>query len=382
MKNTLRILFLLGSLAAISSLCAATKPQASGIYALVFGANGFPPDLTNDPLLTNPNVDGYRYKAAWKAIQPDDASTYRWDQIDQQIAIAAQAGKKLGISIAAGFATPDWVYTSPPAVYKYHMLETDPTTGLSIGDQPLPWDTAFLAKWLTFVAAFGARYDGNPNCSYIVVGGFMESFPMILVSTPEDDAAVNALAQNPPPGYPGLTTNYTDSSAAYNPAAQSIIAAFMSAFPTTPVILTLGTPFPTDAGSADQTIIKNWGIAQYPGRFGTMVSALYAVPAPHDPPPNPPLTYQKGFQMVCRSSDASRLYADPDPVPIPPAPIPLQDALEHGVTLGGKYVEVYEDDLTPEANQSLIALERAKLQANVPDPGPPPSAPTNLHLGP
>ena len=359
-----------------ASTFATAKPEPSGIYALVFGVNGKPTDLTDNPLLDNPNVDGFRYKMAWKAIQPTSASEYKWDQMDSQIAIAAAAGKKMGISIAAGIATPDWVYTDAPAVYRYHMLEIDPETGESIGDQPLPWDTAYQAKWLQFVAALGARYDGNPAFSYVVLGGFMQSSPMYFVKTLDDDAAVNALAQNPPNGYPGLTTSYTDSSAAYNPAAEAIIAAFMDAFPTTPVILTLANPFPTDQGVEDQKIIKNWALAQYPVRFGTMVSALYASPPPHDPP-DPPLPYPKGFQMVCRASDAARLYLDPDPVPLPPAPIPLQDALERGVTLGGKYVEVYDDDLYPEISQPVIATERVKLKANVYGT---PAAPINLRV--
>jgi hypothetical protein len=97
-----------------------------------------------------------------------------------------------------------------------------------------------------------------------------------------------------------------------------------------------------------------------------MVSALYATVPPHGPPPYPLLTYPKGFQMVCQASDAARLYLDPDPVPIPAAPIPLQDALEHGVTLGGKYVEVYQPDLVASGAQSMLAIERAKLQANAP----------------
>jgi hypothetical protein len=334
--------------------------------ALVFGTAGHPADLTGNPLLQNANVDGFRYRMTWKAIQPTSAGVYKWTQLDAQLAIAAQAGKKLGISISAGLATPAWVYTTAPVVYKYHMQEINPLTGLSVGDQPLPWDTAYQSKWASFVAAFGARYNNNPNVSYIVLSGFMESFPMTFVKTLEDDAAVNALAQNPPAGYSGLTTSYTDSSAAYNPAAETIIAEHMDAFPTTVVILTIDHPFPTDAGTTDERLIKDWGKAQYPGRFGTMVSALYATPAPHDPP-NPPAIDPKGFQMVCRMSDTARLYLDPDPTPLPPAPIPLQDALEHGVTLGGKYVEIYDDDLYPVESQAVLAEERAKLQANVPD---------------
>ncbi len=354
----------------------ATKPEPSGIYALVFGSNGKPVDLTGNPLLDNPNVDGFRYHARWKSIQPTSESEYKWDQLDRQIAIAAAAGKKMGISLAAGLMTPDWVYTSAPAVYRYHMLEIDPETGESVGDQPLPWDTAYQAKWQKFVAAFAARYDGNPAVSYIVLGGFMQSSPMYFVKTLEDDAAVNALAQNPPPGYSGLTTSYTDSSAAYVPAAEAIIATFMDAFVTTPVIITLANPFPTEQGTEDQLTVKNWGLGQYPGRFGTMVAALYASVPPHDPP-DPPLPFPKGFQMVCRASDAARLYLDPDPDPLPPAPIPLQDALERGVTLGGKYVEVYDDDLYLDISQPVIAAERLKLKANVYGT---PERPSNLHI--
>jgi hypothetical protein len=84
--------------------------------------------------------------------------------------------------------------------------------------------------------------------------------------------------------------------------------------------------------------------------------------------------------------DPARLYLDPDPVPMPPAPTPLEDALEHAVSLGGKYVEVYEDDLTPAISQPVLAIERAKLLANVGDgngaPPGPPAPPTNLHIVP
>lgn len=366
------------SFSATPSRAGMVKADPSGIYALVFGSDGLPANLAGNPLLKNPLVDGFRYRSVWQAIQPDSGSEYKWTQLDSQIAIAAAAGKKIGLSISAGLATPDWVYSTPPVVYKYKMQERDPVTGELVGDQPLPWDTAYQAKWLNFVAALGDRYDGNPTISYIVLSGFMESFPMTFVKTMGDDAAVNALAQNPPAGYPGLTTRYTDSSAAYIPAAQKIIDAFMKAFPNTSVILTIDHPFPTDIGTTDEQTIKNSALAQYPGRFGTMVSALYATPAPHTPP-GPPLSYPKGFQMVCRATDAARLYKDPDPVPIPAAPIPLQDALEHGVTLNGKYVEIYDDDLLDPDNQAVVAFERKKLLANAGDSGTP-STPVNLRI--
>jgi hypothetical protein len=90
--------------------------------------------------------------------------------------------------------------------------------------------------------------------------------------------------------------------------------------------------------------------------------------------------------MVCRAiEDPAREYLDPDPVPMPPFPTPLEDALEHGVSLGAKYIEVYEEDLTPASAQPVLAVERAKLLANVGDgsdcgPPGPPAPPTGLHV--
>ncbi len=365
-----------------SALAIGLKPQPSGIYDLLVGApiTGMV-DLTNNPLLDNPNVDGYRFKSGWARIQPDGPDTYNWDQIDAAIAIAAAHGKKLSISIGAGIVTPDWVYNTPPLVYKYPIIETDPATGLSIGNEPLPWDTAYQAKWATFLAAYAARYDKNPNCSYIVMGGFMQVITMTLAGISADETALTALAQNPPAGYPGLTTSYTDANAAYIPAAEAIITQYTNTFSETSVIATLARVFPSAAGLADQQTVSNWALLAFPNHFGTMVSALYATAPPHAPAPVPPLASAKGFQMVCHASDASRLYIDPDPVPLPSAPTPLQDALEHAVSLGGKYVEVYEDDLTPTASQSALTTEQAKLKANVPAGGPPQS-PTNLRLTP
>ncbi len=363
------------------------KPEPAGIYDLLFGAPGTGKiDLTNNPLLDNPNIDGYRYKVGWAKIQPDNAATFNWTSIDSAIAIAAAHGKKLCVSIAGGLSTPEWAYTTAPLVYKYTYQEIDTVTGVSIGSSPLPWDTAYLDKWQTFLAAFAAHYENNPACSYVVMGGFMQNFNMVVAATDEDFNALENLAKNPPSGYPGLVTAYADFSAAYVPAAQRVITDYATYFPTTSLVMTYYKVVPGDLGITLQNTVSEWGKAAFPGLVGTMVSALYAVVPPHTPPPAP-LNFPKGFQMVCRAvDDPARLYIDPDPVPMPAAPTPLEDALEHAVSLGGKYVEVYEADLTPAISQPILAVERAKLLANVGDgsgaPPGPPAPPDNLHVVP
>ncbi len=247
------------------------------------------------------NIDGFRYKVGWAKIQPDNAATFKWDSIDSAIAIAAANGKKLCISISGGLSVPGWAYTTAPVVYKYTMQETDPNTGLSIGSQPLPWDTAYLDKWRTFLAAFAARYENNPACSYVVMGGFMQSFNMVVAGLESGFNAMENLAKNPPPGYPGLVTSYPDFSAAYIPAAQRVMTDYANSFPTTSLLLTMLRVVPGDLGVTLQNTVSEWGKATFPGQVGTMVSALYAVMPPHIPPPAP-LNYPKGFQMVDRAT--------------------------------------------------------------------------------
>lgn len=387
LRNLLPLLIAFALIGSANGVSAAMKPEPSGIYDLLFGAPVTGKiDLTNNPLLDNPNIDGYRYKVGWGKIQPDNAATFNWESIDSAIAIAAANGKKLCISVSGGLSVPGWIYTTAPVVYKYTMLETDPETGLSIGSQPLPWDTAYNDKWRTFLAAFATRYENNPAFSYVVMGGFMQTFNMTIVSIDADFNAMENLARNPPAGYPGLVTKYADFSAAYIPAAQRVITDYHNLFPTTSLLLTMFRVVPGDLGVILQDTVAEWGKDAFPGHVGTMVSALYAVVPPHAPPPAP-LNYPKGFQMVCRAvTDPARTYIDPDPVPMPPAPIPLQDALENAVSKGGKYVEVYEEDLTPAISQPVLAIERAKLLANVGDgtgdPPGPPAAPTNLRVVP
>ena len=218
---------------------------------------------------------------------------------------------------------------------------------------PIPWELAYQNQWLAFVRAFGARYDGNPALAYVCPTGFMQVNVMYFAAGQDETNVTNLALQA---GYPTL-------SAAYVPAAETIIAAFAAAFPTTAIVLNPVQPFTTGGQGAVEDI-RDFGFTTYPGQFGVMYPLQATLP-PHLPP-LPPYPYPKGSQMLCVASDAARLYVDPDPVPLPAAPIPLQDALENGVSLGSQYVEVYQSDLSLDIAQDVLAAEGIKLKANVP----------------
>ena len=100
-----------------------------------------------------PFVDGIRLRTGWNVVQPQ-SNSYDWSIIDQALSLAAQNGKRVGVSIASGIATPQWVYDN--GATKYRLLDG------SGNSMPIPWEPAYYDQWLTFVRTFGARYDSNP----------------------------------------------------------------------------------------------------------------------------------------------------------------------------------------------------------------------------
>ena len=74
-------------------------------------------------------------------------------------------------------------------------------------------------------------------------------------------------------------------------------------------------------------------------------------------------TQPAGFQMLCAEADSDRLGGT------------LNQALTQGVLLGGKFVEIYQQDADKPSNQTMLAIQGAALKGNLGL-----EAPTNLHL--
>ena len=116
------------------------KPPAEGIVQLL---------VNNTDLTGNPAIDSVNYD---------------WSALDDAIAQAAAHGKFVGISVGAGAYVPNSVYVGSPTVYKYFIDVSDDSQAEN-ATEPFPWDVNYLNKWKTFIAAFGAKYDGNPHGS-------------------------------------------------------------------------------------------------------------------------------------------------------------------------------------------------------------------------
>jgi hypothetical protein len=121
-------------------------------------------------VLLNKNVDGLAYRGNWTAIEPSEGS-FNWAPIDSVIATAKTYGKKVSISITAGYRTPAWVFSDGAQAFKFVWDKNWGPAYCTIVTIPVPWDSVFLNKWGAFITALGARYSANPYVSHVKFTG-------------------------------------------------------------------------------------------------------------------------------------------------------------------------------------------------------------------
>ena len=309
-------------IAAVAPPAFAQKPDPRGLVRLLAVNYSRPEKLQ---VWSNSSLSGVRLRPKWGEIQPNATST-NWNKIDTVLTLAHEHGKFVGLSVAAGVYTPSWVYGS--GATKYNLQDG---SGESM---PLPWDSAFQHEWLAFIRDMGARYDGHPSLRYVVISGLGQIVETYLAQNATDSSRLTNL------GGPS----------AWISAAKTIISAYANAFPTTPFIITAAKPFPTTEGVAALEHVIDWGVATYPGRFGIMNCTLNAQSNTGYYPNEAIYSYRGsepvGFQTICSyDRDPRRMQGT------------LQQAINAGLGLGAKYIEIYQRDADDSANQQMLAYE-------------------------
>ena len=118
---------------------------------------------------TNPDLAGVVLTYYWSQIEPQDG-VFDWSLIKTQMAPWIAAHKKIILRIStsgasswdppySGDGTPAWVYTDGAR----SIVDNGETI-------PVYWDQPYLNDYDSFVEAFGAEFDGNPNLAFIEPG--------------------------------------------------------------------------------------------------------------------------------------------------------------------------------------------------------------------
>jgi uncharacterized protein (TIGR03437 family) len=122
------------------------------------------------PALAVPGVDGLTLLLGWTDLEPSRGA-FHWNDLDQWIAAAAQANKKITLAVRAGQDTPCWLFSAPACGSGYAKPYAG-AVGLNFMVSPregqgqtacnpetiaAPWDPVFQSEWDSLLAAIAAH---------------------------------------------------------------------------------------------------------------------------------------------------------------------------------------------------------------------------------
>lgn len=273
------------------------------------------------PFWVNGALSGIRVRTDWTTLYGNN-----WTYLDNILALATDFDMQVGIGVVAGVATPVEI------VADYGRITL---TAPDHGTMPVPWDPAVLSAWLTFIAAFGARYNAHPQLRYVSMGGMGQVMETYLATAAADVAAVTALGGLP----------------AWQVACETIVDAHAAAFPNTPCVITAAHPEPGQTAWTALQAVVDYACQTYPGQMGVMNAGLKATSDtgyyPHAAVYNYSATNPTGLQFLV-------------PAQNPLNGGTLATTLSRGVALKAHYIEVYPGDAESVANAALLT-ETANL---------------------
>lgn len=154
-----------------------------------YGSKLEPSDTVDD----FPGVSTVFMRIPWCMVEPEEGK-FNWAILDTPAQRWISKGKRIGINITCSenwtkYATPEWVKNAGAKGTFYTFAKGPVKTG-GLWD-PDFGDPIFLKKLDHFVAALAARYDGDPNVSYVHIGSYGlwgEGHTMMSSQVPDDKA--------------------------------------------------------------------------------------------------------------------------------------------------------------------------------------------------
>ena len=236
----LRTDLILATATACLPVCAQTPPRPAGIYCSCPATSSSSSSFIA-AVAAKPWVDGFLVRVGWDALEPTPG-TYDWTLLDQQIALASAAGKKIALAVVQGTHTPAWLSSANAETYTFDFRG-------SVRTIALPWDPVYLQRWSSFVADLGARYATNRTIALVhATHASQNGFEMQLPFLEEA-------------GY--LARGYTD--ARYAQSWIQVLDAFFQSFPSHPIDMDLHPIWNSDAVAQE---VLAYGLDNAPGRFG------------------------------------------------------------------------------------------------------------------
>jgi hypothetical protein len=308
---------------------------------------------------TNPCISGVVCRFKWEALE-NTPNVYDWSFIDGEILKAKNAKKKISLQ---PLGVPSWMKTIPNVeTYYYIDKNTFHSTYGQIVSDVIPWGNVYLDRLKLFIQQLANKYANDTTVSY-----------------------VNAIGGNISRGLPDsvLTDTILKTKTAfwkkYNYSAETvaskmypIIDFYMSKFPKTPLWCSVDyVLFEMKAsGHAPNylaTLYTNYGITNYPDRFGLFredIAGCTLIPPQTGNQwfimkNNPTRT---GAQMLWSVQDGPDRMNKCGITPNTKQQV-LDSAVNKGLDFGMRYLEIYGADIDDISLSDNIRLANLKLIA-------------------
>jgi len=122
-----------------------------------------------------PGVSSVYIRLAWSYLEPEEGR-FNWDVVDTPMQKWLSKGKMVAFRFTTSegrtseaYATPRWVEKA--GAKGYHLSNRRITADGPVWEPDFE-DPVYLEKLDHFLAAAGARYDGNPHVAFVDVGSF------------------------------------------------------------------------------------------------------------------------------------------------------------------------------------------------------------------
>gem|GEM_PF-5645972 len=418
-----------------SSDHAAAQSQAPPMIGIMYleyaDAFGDPVhDWSNDPALRNPYAQGISLRTHWNRVEPHehaDPNDFYWDYLDQGVALGANYGKKVSISVTAGVVSPQWVFDagSPP----FYVTEQDGYSSITDG---------ITTAGSTTVKSAGNTADWDPlnSVGLQISGGSIPAGATVVRVNSSSNVTISAPATQSATGVAITTAQIEPMPLPWDPIFQQKWGAFVQAlgarygsaanlvyvvmggpgrrqesyfcfttydmdyflntlgglpnweagvewiideygtnFPNTPFLMATADPIPTPEGHDSLVAVVNYGIAQHPGNhFGIMSCGLQypdqpasgSVGATYVPIMCPVSTV--GYQFFIGQRQYPGGPASIDPVT---GRFMLDLGLERGFNFGAHFIEVYPTDMDDPVLAGVLTAWGALLTTTPPIPTAP-----------
>lgn len=326
----------------------------SGVYYL--GTANIPISTAS---YSNPNVSGVVVRFRWSDIETSPG-VFDWSYVDGEIAKATTYGKKVTLQ---PLSEPTWMASLGVQQYYYIDNNTFHSTYGQVLSSSIAWDPIYVTRFRILLQEMATKYANNTTVSYIntIGGAFSRGLPTNVVT--------NTTTLTEAPFYTIFPYNADTFATLINEQTDY----YMSLFTNIPLWCSVDyVAFETAAlGKARNylaTLYTNYGIANYPDRFG-----LWREDVAGCNPQSPINTGNQWYimeQNSCRTGAQMLWNVQDGPTRMNQCGLTpntkqfvLDAAVQKGLSFGMRYLEIYGADISDtslstniqQANTNLIA---------------------------